>query len=81
MHTCATCDGYFYKDRHAAVIGGGDTAMEQALFLARLCKNVTIIHRRGSFRASKVPPPLALRSREADGARDSPRLSVLFLAR
>merc|ERR1719247_3422871 len=60
VHTCATCDGFFYKDKHAAVIGGGDTAMEQALFLARLAKKVTIIHRRNSFRASKAMASRAL---------------------
>ena len=60
VHTCATCDGYFYKHKHAAVVGGGDTAMEQALFLARLCSKVTIIHRRGSFRASKAMATRAL---------------------
>merc|ERR1712129_144104 len=60
VHTCATCDGFFYKDKHVAVIGGGDTAMEQALFLARLAKKVSIIHRRGSFRASKAMASRAL---------------------
>jgi len=60
VHTCATCDGFVYKDKHAAVIGGGDTAMEQALFLARLAKKVTIIHRRDHFRASKAMASRAL---------------------
>ncbi|KAJ8598607.1 hypothetical protein CTAYLR_001708 [Chrysophaeum taylorii] len=54
VHTCATCDGYFYRNGHAAVIGGGDTAMEQALFLARICERVTLVHRGDTFRASKT---------------------------
>ena len=54
VHTCATCDGYQYKDRHTLVVGGGDTAMEQALFLARVCSRVTIVHRGSSLRASKA---------------------------
>lgn len=66
VSTCATCDGYFFADRQVAVIGGGDTALDEALYLTKMCSKVTLVHRRDQLTASRVLQDRALQNTKLD---------------
>ena len=77
VSSCATCDGFFFKDKDIAVVGGGDSAMEEALFLTKFANTVKIIHRRDKLRASKIMQERAINNDKIEFVWDSEVVEVL----
>ena len=77
VSACATCDGFFFRNQDVAVVGGGDTALEEALYLSNICKHVTIIHRRDTLRASKIMQQRAFAKENIDFIWDTEVVDVL----
>jgi thioredoxin reductase (NADPH) len=77
VSTCATCDGFFFREKKIAVVGGGDSALEEATFLTRFGRSVTVIHRRKELRASKIMQDRAFKNQKIDFVWDSAVVDVL----